>query len=596
MRALTIAVLLLAPMAAAALGPAALPAPEPPLAVLHAAAAAGGLDLPWPDIALLRGRALRAELLQAYTLGGVALTPPGLARLEAGLAALPPGLDEPVAEVLAAMNVARLLHARALADVSAAELAWAREATLRGAPQGAEDAARLAALQPQLDLPLVAAGGALLLAAVQDALPRLRLAAAQPGLEDFAYVDPAGMLELSGTGESRFTADRQLQVDLGGDDAWANNAGGAVPQALVEAFPGCAVTGSAECTLLDPSRNAGATRALLGRPCSAAAGETLFGLGDAAGALAALLAAPSGWAAQLVAGLDPRTGCLPGGTGDLGPWLADAWRQGVVADADAHFAVVGVDLAGDDTFAPPRTFNFMNNGQNPSGCDTTMLGDAGRLWDRNVTAGAAFASLGLLWDAGGSDAYGGRSITQGAAHVGAFAALVDQGDGADRYEAVRFAQGLGFFGALGLLLDEGGHDVYRLRNLVPLWNEFEPFTGCDVSTRDGQGRSNFDAIGALVDGAGDDAYDVQDHLAEGLVLPGAGRDDPTTTQGSTGFRLGLGPTRVQGLAALGRGLLWDRGGADAYSRPGRGDGCADTGGTFLDQAPGAVPSLAPCPP
>jgi hypothetical protein len=113
--------------------------------------------------------------------------------------------------------------------------------------------------------------------------------------------------------------------------------------------------------------------------------------------------------------------------------------------------------------------------------------------------------------------------------------------------------------------------------------------------RDGQGRDNFDSVGALVVGGAGNSFSVEDHIALGMFLSGASREDPTTTQGSTGFRLNVGPSVDNALEAAGRGLLWvQQGGSDSFTRPGRGNGCLDASGTFFDEGPDLLASLGPC--
>lgn len=611
-KALLLALALLMPMAGALPWPGAQPGPWAPApAALLLDVAAPVAQAPAPDLPALRVGTLREELLALYALAGAVPTPSGVAALDARLAELPGALHAPLALVLAAMNRAAALRAEAFATVDPAELFWAREASLAWETLEAGEQARLLGLAARIQLPKMLAAGALVLAAIEASLPGFRQAAAQPEALGLSWADPTGSVAVGGVQDDTHAQDRTLLVDLGGNDVWSNNAGAMAPTPVIEAFPGCFTTGGFDCTVLHPKRNEPTIRSIVGRSCSADLIDPVFVLdgymaglsaavqGQAAqldpAALAAALKGAPGAAEAALATSRPDLGCVPQGPDDLGPWTQDFVTKGTLADADAHVVAVGIDLAGDDVFAPPRTFNFMNDGRNPSGCDTTSWGEAGKLWDRNVTAGSGFAGVGVLWDEAGNDFYGGRSITQGVGHVGGVGALVDRGAGRDVYEAVRFAQGMAFFAGAGLLYDDGGDDLYQLKNLIPLWNEFEAFSGCDVSTRDGQGRSNIVAVGALVDLAGNDVYYVQDHLAEGYVLPGASRDDPTTTQGSTGFRLNLGPSAVHDFEAIGRGLLWDRAGLDTYSRPGRGNGCFDSGGTFLDEGASLLASLGPCP-
>lgn len=569
---------------------------------------AHGVAVAAPDLAPFEGRSLRTEILTYYGLVGAELTPRGLASLDAGLAELPEELHEPTALLLSTVIAATIVRDSVFAGISADDATWASAASQNADLLTAADIARLDAIGARIDLARMVAAGALTIAAVERATDAYRaLVDANPTAYDpVQWTDPLGIIEVSGTQDNVHARDLLIGVDLGGNDLWSNNAGATMPDFIIQAFPGCITTLGLDCTALWPSRNGPAMQALMGRVCSwnlvtpaFVGADYATGTAEAAAsgdvsALAPRVAddGPDALArAAESAALD--TGCLPQGGDDVEAWTDDFITRGRLSNGDEHSVTVAIDVAGDDVFAPPKTFNNMNNGGNAAGCDYRHWGEAGKIIDRNLTAGSAFAGVGVLFDGAGNDYYEGRSLTQGVGHVGAVGIQVDDGDGDDHYAGVRFAQGMALFVALGLLDDRGGNDRYELKNNVPFFNEFEAFVGCDVSTRDGQGRANFNGIAALVEHAGDDVYYTQDHIAEGLFLPGASRDDATTTQGSTGFRLNIGPSELHDLAAAGRGLLWDRGGLDAYSRPGRGDGCFDSGGSFLDQQD-VVPSTRPC--
>lgn len=540
---------------------------------------------------------LRAAILELYALQGAVPTAEGLAKLDAALAATPAGLQTPTARILAAMNAAALLRNEALAGLNVEDARFAYDRTLSPAPLTDADAARLDAILPLIDLPKMVAASELVLRAIERATPEYeRAIAAGLAPEGTVFLDPLGAVEIAGTASEQHIANRTLLVDLGGDDWWSNNAGATFPEFVIEAFPGCITTGGLDCTPLSKGRNDDALASIFGRTCSFDGTKAPFvGLAAAeAGRREASnqSTAPSLPAAQRFATslpgygraasdtVEPDTGCLPQDADDVGPWSDDFVNKGILTDGDEHVVAVGLDLAGNDRFAPDRVFNDINDGDNAPGCDTRSMGEAGKLWERNLTAGSAFAGVGILWDTQGDDFYGGRSIAVGTGHVGGVGIVVDQGNGNDDHSAVRFAHGTAFFSAMGVLLDEGGNDRYALENDVPFFNEFEHFIGCDVSTRDGIGRANFNGIAALVDVAGNDVYFTQPHDPS---IPGASRDDVTTTQGSTGTRLNIGPYPISEVGALGFGLLWDHEGDDTYNRPGRDDAMFDQKGTFLDE-------------
>lgn len=587
------------------------PSPPLPSARLWEGAGAAGLSPPAdaPALADLEAGTLRAGVLELYALVGAVPTERGLARLDAGLAEVPPDVQAPAALVLAAMNEAARMRHAAFAGVPVDDLAFAYRAGLRSDLSAAEEV-RLSSVVARVDRAGMAAAAALVLDAVATARPLLADAAASHGaaLSDLNWTDPLGAVQISGAADHVHTEDRTLQIDLGGDDDWKNNAGATFPEFLIKAVPGCITTGGLDCMPLHPKRQGTAVRSLLGRECSvnlvapvfhgqayaqAVEDEVEAQLDgpDPDGAAAFATEETPAAAGQAAASTDPDTRCLPQGPDDVEPWAGDFVTKGILSDGDEHLVAVALDVAGNDRFAPPKSFNKMVDGTNPAGCDSRDMGEEGKLWDRNLTAGSGFAGVGVLWDGEGSDFYGGRSLTQGSGHVAGVGVLVDRGRGNDHYVAVRVAQALGLAGGFGMIHDDGGDDRYELRNDIPFFNEFEHFIGCDVSTRDGQGRANFVGVGVLLDEAGDDVYFVQQHDED---IPGAARDDPTTTQGSTGVRLNVGPHPVNELMAAGRGLLWDRGGQDSYTRPGRGNGCMSLGGTFLDEGGSLTGSLGPC--
>lgn len=583
-------------------------AQHPGATLLTGLVRAEGLDVPAPQLAPFLGRDLRVEVLTYYALSGAQLTPRGLAKLDASLAELPDGLAAPTATLLATMNEAKIVRNFVFRDLSSEDVLWARDASLSADTLDASDLARLAQIGGRIDVARMATVGALVLAATERATAEYRaVVAADPAaIEELFFTDPFGAIVLAGSQDDVHDVDRFLAIDLGGNDLWSNNAGATKPDYFIEAFPGCISTLALDCTALYPSRNGPAMRDLMGRTCSwnlveptflaanhATATADALGSGDPQALLDAAEGADEATMAAIAASAI-NTYCLPQGADDAEAWSEDFTERGTISNGDDHNVAVALDLSGDDIYSPPKEFNDMNNGTgNAAGCDTRDMGEAGKIIARNVTAGSSFAGVGILLDGAGSDYYEGRSITQAVAHVGAVAALVDEGDGDDHYVGVRFSQGTAFFAAVSLLDERGGNDLYEQKNEAPFFNEFEAFIGCDVSTRDGQGRANFNAIGALVDHAGDDVYFTQDHIAEGKFLPGASRDDPTTTQGSTGTRLTIGPSDLHPFQALGRGILWDRAGVDVYSRPGRADACFDNAGTFLDQQ-ATVPATRPC--
>jgi hypothetical protein len=578
--------LLHAPAAAPALGA----TPTDTLAAL--AALRGTKVLPVPAI---RAGTLRHEILAFYAQVGALPTRKASDELDARLATVPASIQAPTADLLASMNAAAKLRDAAFADVRPSELAWAYARGLDPTPMSLADQARAADIIARIDAAKMDLAARLVTSAVARDAPLLKAQADAP----VSFVDPLGAIEIAPATDDVHSVDRTLLIDLGGDDDYTNNAGAAMPDYIIDGFPGCITTGGLDCTLLDAHRNGDSTRDVFGRACrfgfDTAAFQAVHDEQDAQAFAANEAANPStpnasryvpvaeGYPADINAAFGLDTGCLPQGPEDAtGDWYTHFWDNGTLTDGDEHDVALLVDLGGNDRYAPPREFNNINNGNNAAGCDTRPMGEAGKIWARNLTAGGAFAGVGVLYDASGSDFYGGRSLTQGTGHVGGVGVLIDDGAGDNTFSAVRIAQGTGLFAGLGLLDARAAtSNDFRLENDVPFFNEFEHFIGCDVSTRDGQGRGNFNGAGALLSGTGDDTYFVESHDPS---VPGAVRDDPTTTQGSGGDRLQVGVPDAAPLFAQAVGILDDAGGHDTYTRADRGDGVTSVDGQsdFVD--------------
>jgi hypothetical protein len=254
-------------------------------------------------------------------------------------------------------------------------------------------------------------------------------------------------------------------------------------------------------------------------------------------------------------------------------------------------AAVGVllDLAGDDVYGERTAPGFPDDQ-----CT------AERVVRRIATQGVGFAGVGILHDAGGADRYTGKTLTQGAGHLGGVGLLRDEGSGDDRYLALRSAQGVGLLAGLGLLHDEGGDDDYdfylpRPRNpRAPAQAEGsggvnddtglgseaglgqhrdeqgrldgQPGGSCDGIARSVQGVGLLAGVGLLLDAGGDDRYRAAPRAEQEFLRPLDGPAAVRFVHGSQG----------SGLFG-GVGALWDGGGRDRYlegRRPSstRGDG------------------------
>ncbi len=231
------------------------------------------------------------------------------------------------------------------------------------------------------------------------------------------------ILDLEGR-PSRHDAQVAFIVDVGGDDVYRNNAGGAGGPYCTEEYP-CFLA-SAVVDLAGNDRYVG----------HGTGGTNGAGYG-AAGLLVD------------VAGDDlyaPRSTSANGGSaGGLGLLVDGSGRDVYSGDTlglnGGGFGGIGilVDGGGDDTYFAGPWFGLAQNG------------------------GGAFGGAGALIDLGvGTDDYSGGSygVNGGGAYTGV-GLLVDEG-GDDRYRAGDYGtNGGGFLGSNGLLRDAGGNDAYE---------------------------------------------------------------------------------------------------------------------------------------
>ena len=233
-----------------------------------------------------------------------------------------------------------------------------------------------------------------------------------------------------------------------------------------------------------------------------------------------------------------------------------------------------IDSGGDDIYGQRQAPDPLGDGMCTA--DPVVL--------RIATAGTGFSGAGILIDRAGDDHYLGKTLTQGAGHLGGVGILYDDGTGDDSYLAIRNAQGLGIAG-LGILRDNGGDDSYQWyqpRAIDPAATFQRGFSGgvidelgkCDNLPRAFQGVGLVHGVGVLYDGGGDDTYRGAPAGFEENLVPG--------------FNL---PTGSQGWGVLGGfGMLDDEAGRDIYDGiAGRGDGVTvqpsrESTGLFMDKA------------
>jgi hypothetical protein len=166
-------------------------------------------------------------------------------------------------------------------------------------------------------------------------------------------------------------------------------------------------------------------------------------------------------------------------------------------------------------FKRPRTVDPYPPDSGPRKVDGACTGD--RLVRRIVLEGSGFEGNGLLLDVGGNDRYRGKTAAQGSAHVGGVGVLRDLGGGNDHYLAIRNAQGFSLVGILGVLQDDGGSDRYRTYMPGPLDRHAAYQTDgsggviddtgrCDSLPRMVQGSALGGGSGYLLDESGRDVY------------------------------------------------------------------------------------------
>ena len=136
---------------------------------------------------------------------------------------------------------------------------------------------------------------------------------------------------------------------------------------------------------------------------------------------------------------------------------------------------------------------------------------------RMVTNGSGFLGVGILLDRSGDDVYTGKTVSNGAGHVGGVGMLHDKG-GNDRYLEVRNSTGFALVAGLGVARDHAGndtHDFYMPTKLAGASGVNQtPGAGgviddedaCDNLPRYDVGGGNVGGVGVFVDDTGDDTY------------------------------------------------------------------------------------------
>lgn len=327
-------------------------------------------------------------------------------------------------------------------------------------------------------------------------------------------VQVPGVLSINVSGhDNHYTQDFALQVDVGGDDTYDNNAGGAEGNGVYLALNNSADAAA----LVDTSGD-----------------DTYNGRNGGGNALAAGFLADAGGDDTYNASVDAPD---PKGHGTNG---------------GGNLVSVGflVDAGGEDVFEAGQ------KGTNGGGHNVAsgFLVNAGNGDDTYVATsngtngGSRGLSRGFLIDVAGEDTYDAGDLgTNGAARDAGMAFLLDAGSGDDTYAGGSGGTNGagGFDSAGGFLLDSGGSDTYE---------------GGD---RGANGGSFVNGVGFLLDaGSGSDSFDAGNYSTNGggyfgeSFLLNVGDGDDTYVAGDGGTNGGAWLT--------GTGLLLDPSGDDTY--------------------------------
>jgi hypothetical protein len=406
--------------------------------------------------------------------------------------------------------------------------------------------------------------------AVDASIPALRRAAALGPHADQASngcdeVDQSPNLCVGGTASNVYTQDEAVIVDLGGDDTYRNNAGGA-PNATTKAVS-LVVDLSGNDTYSPPSSEfmpeGGGAVGGVGLLVDLSGSDTYGVVNDGArkrtGNFTTETASAQGQGAGAVGG----AGFLIDGVGN------DTYSQtsvgtgtaaGAGGEGEGFLGGVGalIDGGGDDTYtlqttALPTAATVSDDNGNVT--PVTQYGGSG-IAAQGV---GVFAGTGLLVDSGGTDSF--TNSADLAPSPPDDPAPVYMPGAAPNLPAVAIdAQGVGVFAGAGLLLEGAGNTSYSSTATV------EPVPtqqGGVTSGVFGQGNGDFAGSGVLSDTGGDDSYTMAASTTGSVAA--APTDACQSCGGELDAAAGVAQINGQGFGALGNGLLDDGGGNDRYS-------------------------------
>jgi hypothetical protein len=273
----------------------------------------------------------------------------------------------------------------------------------------------------------------------------------------------AGRIEFGGWGKNHYKDDALLTVDFGGDDMYANSAGGTL------------YTPHKVSVCIDLQGDD-----IYDTSVGLAQGSGMYGIG--------MLVDCSGNDQYTSKNVSQGSGHV--GVGVLWDWSGDDRYKALSVSQGAGFQ--GVGLLRDDEGKDLYTLGYSGQGFGKT------LG-FGILQDR---AGNDMYTAGGAWPDRGRDPSHHLSMAQGFgegnrsgqlqhASSGGIGLLAEM-DGNDTYVSDVFGQGCAYWYAIGVLLDRAGNDVYKVHNY-------------------GQGAGFHMAVGILMDREGDDRYECPDH-------------------------------------------------------------------------------------
>lgn len=600
------------------------------------------------SVPILEAGSLAQEIQAAWRAEGQPLTAAEHAELASRTDALPSHVERALAWLVAGAAEADTLRPDAAEALSDEALATLLEDAMPGDPiePPIQRARLLGSTSPtdlvehetalaSLDVERLMAAHATMALAVDRATAELEAGSYEPDIQSSAAQTgdvlnestPYGRIVVSGTGSHTYTQSAFVQIDLGGDDRWANRAG-AVQAAVLDLLgvsppplptsPGFSawiedvrdrIRGSHNVSIaLDVGGNDVYDEPEPGAQGFGALGGfgALVDLGGQDSYTAGTFAQGAGFvggAGFLVdAGGDDRYEIARQGQGfaqdAAAGFLADAqgtdvYTGGVLAQGTGFSAnLVGalIDGDGDDTYRCTGIADFssfvipVGLPRPGSVCHATGFGGTGVLVDggggdvyETVGGFQAFTLVGtgLLVDLGGSDTYDAGEWSNGNGVIG-FAAIVDT-EGSETYSSVQTSgvtwldiyvgsNAEAYTAGAGVIVDRTGDDTYTSDVDKA---SFLPQYAC------GAGCSFLGGIGLLLDGGGNDAYTSE--VGQGGTLGGAAL--LADASGDDTYEMLYGSTRGQGFAGIGvapagllatdctYGVLHDGAGQDSYDNP-----------------------------